>query len=328
MTDKPASSRATRIAYIDAAKTICIFLMVVGHWTDNKLLITYIYSFHMPALFVVSGILYKPHPWTKTIIAFSVPLVCFSLLNLAVQIILKEVSLYSISFPKIFFQIFHYRYGLGESLMIGDWFLWALVFIRFIFGDITGLNWLRKYYILIAVIAIIYMSFENYLISIDTIFRGYLFGRAIPSLPFFCVGIIIKEKGWNPQKQPLPVIVLSLIAFMIVPLVNQATGIIDNGYGYSYIIFFMCAIFSTLLIFWLSDKIPSSRFTETISKGTLVVLGTHIPLLTILRHMLSNEFEFLFPIITIITCYYIIIGCERYCPILLGKIKSQPKISQ
>lgn len=46
-----------RIVWIDWAKSICIFLMVVGHWTQNDNVLLFIYSFHMPALFIVSGTL-------------------------------------------------------------------------------------------------------------------------------------------------------------------------------------------------------------------------------------------------------------------------------
>lgn len=79
-----------RISFVDWSKAICIFLMVVGHWSDNELLLTYIYSFHMPALFVISGYLYKPHSWLKTTVGFSVPVVFFSLTTIAVMIMLGE----------------------------------------------------------------------------------------------------------------------------------------------------------------------------------------------------------------------------------------------
>ena len=71
-----------RIVYLDWSKTICIFLMVVGHWTSNELLLRYIYSFHMPALFVISGYLYRPHSWIKTVISFCVPVIFCSFINL------------------------------------------------------------------------------------------------------------------------------------------------------------------------------------------------------------------------------------------------------
>ena len=46
-----------RIVWIDWAKAICIFLMVIGHWTSNETIILYIYSFHMPAFIFIAGML-------------------------------------------------------------------------------------------------------------------------------------------------------------------------------------------------------------------------------------------------------------------------------
>ena len=319
---KQASSNMIyRIAYIDAAKAICIFLMVVGHWTNVEWLKVYIYAFHMPTMFVISGFLYKPHSWKKTVVAFSIPLLFFSLLNLGVMMIIGEVSPNTISFPKTFFQIFHYRYGLGESLMTGDWFLWALIALRFMFGDISLMSSIKKFYIPISFISITYMTLESSLISVDTIFRGYLFGRAIPSLPFFCFGLWLKNNSWEPRQFPKTLIILTAVLFLIVPPLNKATGIIDNGYGYSYIIFLICAISTSLLVFYLSNQIPPTKFISTISKGTFVVLGTHMPILLILKKILPHIMEQLLPFFTIILCYYIIIFCEKYCPILLGRIK-------
>ena len=85
-----------RIAYIDIAKTICIILMVVGHWTTNSTLLMYIYSFHMPTLFVISGYLYKPHSWKRTLLSFGVPVAFYSLLNLVTLILTGELTINSI----------------------------------------------------------------------------------------------------------------------------------------------------------------------------------------------------------------------------------------
>ena len=73
-----------RIGFIDIAKTFCIFLMIVGHWTENEMLWRYIYSFHMPALFVISGYLYKPRVWWKTALSLGLPVLFYSLLNLLI----------------------------------------------------------------------------------------------------------------------------------------------------------------------------------------------------------------------------------------------------
>ena len=298
--------------------------MVVGHWTDNHLLITYIYSFHMPALFIISGYLFKPHAWYKSVLSFVIPIIFFSLINLLVQLLIGEITFETIILPQIFFRIIHYRYGLGESLFIGDWFLYALLGLRFLFGDISSLKVMRKFYIVISVVCVLYMTFESDLVSIDTIFRGYLIGRMIPSLIFFCTGFLLLDMNWNPKRvSKLYVIPLTLL-FLFLPLFNGNCGIVANDYGRSYPIFVANAIMSSLLLFILSTKIPTTKFTQTISIGTIVVLGTHIPILHILDHLLPNIISFTFPFITIVVCYYIIILCEKYCPILLGKWRNIP----
>lgn len=50
----------TRLEYLDAAKGLGILLVILGHiyaWNPNinrKILVTWIYSFHMPLFFIVS----------------------------------------------------------------------------------------------------------------------------------------------------------------------------------------------------------------------------------------------------------------------------------
>lgn len=52
---------ANRIEYFDAAKAICILLMIVGHCNLSVLpyLSVIIYSFHMPLFFIISGYFFK-----------------------------------------------------------------------------------------------------------------------------------------------------------------------------------------------------------------------------------------------------------------------------
>ena len=44
---------------IDIAKGIGIFLMVMGHTTSNRIVLQWIYSFHMPLFFFLSGIFHS-----------------------------------------------------------------------------------------------------------------------------------------------------------------------------------------------------------------------------------------------------------------------------
>lgn len=314
----PASSHA-RIAFIDAAKAICIFLMVVGHTTSNYWLLTYIYSFHMPALFIISGYLYRARPWYKTMVSFSVPVLFFSILNLFIQILLGEQSFSSIKPSQVIFEIVHYRYGLSHGLFMGDWFLWALIGLRWLFGDIPPFRIFRRYYIAIGLFCVAYMTFESHFISIDTVFRGYYIGRMVPSVVFFCIGFYLIDHEWTPKSIPFNVVPLLIVLFIILPIINGRVDINSNTYGISYLLFVLNAAVSSILLFVLSEKVPNTKFLKSISKGTLIVLGTHMPISRILYFMFPEKLAFLFPIITMIFCYYFILFCEKYCPLLLGK---------
>lgn len=317
-----------RIAYIDAVKAICIFLMVVGHYSRNTIILSYIYVFHMPAFLIVSGFLYRPHPWKKTIAAFSFPVIVFSLINLVVSLLLGRISIDHLTLQYVVIHIIEWRHGFSVRFFEGVWFIWVLAGLRLLFGDISGSRAGRKVYISIAITMIAYMTFEKSLVSMDTLFKGYYIGLIIPSLPFFCIGMFLKEIRWEPKNiESAKFIVPLVIMFLLVPLTNNYCDIYNGNYGYSYLIAVVVATLFTLLLSWLASKLPPSRFIETISKGTLVVLGLHMTIFQILCSILPDTVDFLFPFITIVICYYAIVFCEKYCPILLGKVKSQNNCS-
>lgn len=307
-----------RLDYIDWAKTFCIFFMVIGHYTENRIVLSYIFSFHMPAFFIISGFLYKPHSWKQTIIAFTVPVVFFSLLNLLLRLILGIVTLESLSIWEVTKQIVNWRHGL-DGLFKGLWFIWALVGLRFLFGDLFWMKAIRKYHVPIALIIVIYMTLEKYHVDIDTLFRGYYVGTIIPSLPFFSFGLFLKDIQWNPNNIRSFFFAPVILLFLILPFTNNYCDIYNSNYGYSYLIAAINAILFSMLLFWVSNKLHACIFIQTISEGTLIVLGMHMPLLIIQQRLLPNSISFLFPFLTIIVCYCVIIFCRRYCPILLGK---------
>lgn len=310
-----------RIPYIDTAKTICIFLMVVGHWTSNEMLWTYIYSFHMPAFFVVSGFLYRSHSWIKTIISFGIPVVFYSILNLFFLVLTQEIAINDVFTGAMFFRFFHYRYGLGEGLFMGDWFIWALLALRLFYGDISFLGVLRKYYIYFALFAIVYMSFEDYLISVDSLFHGWYIGRALPSMPFLCFGFYLKERGWSPNTLSVSVIIFLFVASILLPCINGGCSINGNIYGLSYFVFLVNAIASTLFLFYISSRIGANKHLAIISKGTLLILGLHMPILKTLEMLFPIWTREFLPLLVLPLCYYPIKWLVKWCPELLGKIR-------
>ena len=294
--------------------------MVVGHWTSNDNVLLFIYSFHMPALFVVSGILYKPRPWHKTLLSFAVPVAFFSFVNIAFLLLTGNLCVENFFSKEIFFRLFHYRYGLGEGFYCGDWFLWALLGLRLFYGDISYLSSLRKYYFPIAVCVIIYMSLESQFLTIDTIFRGAYIGRLVPAMPFFCLGFFLRDNCWKPWNlSKYTLLVLSGLLF-IMPIVNGNSSINSNTYGISYGVFFVFASISSVILFELSNSLPKLRFVTVISNGTLLILGLHIPIMKFLDMISPVCLHEFLPLAVLPICYFPIVYLYKWCPILLGKV--------
>lgn len=313
-----------RIAWVDIAKSICIILMVIGHYTSNELLLTYIYSFHMPALFIISGVLYKPSSYIKTIIAFSIPVLFFSVLNAFYFYLIGDYSFSPEYYKPIINRFLQYRYGLGVAFFPGVWFIWTLVGLRFIFGGIYRINSSKLIYtvgILVSITIIIYMCLFQEKLKLDALFHGYYFARVLPCFPFFFFGIMLRnrmERIYNLNKY---IVLILLILFILNPIICGKCDINSNIYKYNYLIFVLLAVCSSLLTFYISTKIKPNILFETISKGTLLILGSHIILLKIFDSIIPQQINFIVPFISILSTCYPIILSDKYCPILLGKRK-------
>lgn len=78
-----------RIYWIDCIKTILIYLMVLGHiTTTNPDFKQWIYTFHMPCFFIVSGFLYKPSSIKKSFESLFFPVFIISIFNLLYRFII------------------------------------------------------------------------------------------------------------------------------------------------------------------------------------------------------------------------------------------------
>lgn len=98
-------SSKKRENWIDWSKTILIWLMVLGHAGLNGIPRDFVYAFHMPAFFIISGYLYKPHTWFRTLKGFGMPIIFFSAINLCYVILRFELKGESILDGDLLFRI-------------------------------------------------------------------------------------------------------------------------------------------------------------------------------------------------------------------------------
>lgn len=129
---------------IDILKGIAIILVIIGHWlTDQSTLHTYIYSFHLPLFFIISGFFFSPKPILEQI-KRDAKLLLIPYLLICILIMIHHMIFGNEPFTnliiKAFYSILATRfvettYMGHETFSIGPaWFLPALFWIRVLFN--------------------------------------------------------------------------------------------------------------------------------------------------------------------------------------------------
>ena len=129
-----------RIIWIDYAKVISIFLMVICHAGLKGIPLQVIYQFHMPAFFIISGVLYKNRGVLKEFRSFLVPIIVFSIINWFVGISLDIVGdripisewgqYISVYTKSCLTPLYYCNDGTQITLFTGLWFLVSLFVVK------------------------------------------------------------------------------------------------------------------------------------------------------------------------------------------------------
>ena len=74
MQKKQITILTKRLPYLDYARLSVAYLVILGHLipADDRVLRPYIYAFHMPLFFIISGMLHKNKesiPWRKYLVS-------------------------------------------------------------------------------------------------------------------------------------------------------------------------------------------------------------------------------------------------------------------
>ena len=164
-----------REAYWDNLKCVLMLLVVIGHAAEEYITIPFwrgvhlfIYSFHMPVFVFVSGYWHNKHkqPWKRILFLTSIGLL-FRFVVLAMRIFIANDPSFSL-------------------MDINDisWFMFALAAyaaIVWIFKEVQSSSLL--------LISLVFSIFVGYDTSL-----GLQFQKTVAHLPFFLLGILLKEK--------------------------------------------------------------------------------------------------------------------------------------
>ena len=197
--EKPA-----RLDYLDRAKGFLIILMIAGHIWQHGYQYYFIYAFHMPAFFIISGYLlsltrsygrgYLPFA-KKRLFSFLLPYLFMDLLGILHDIIRNGVLL---SWKGYLFNTISLRANDGDV-----WFLRTLLVIELLFPLLLAA--VKRRSVLVSV-AVLTWSIPVFLSS-DNVYVVILF-KVLSNLLFFTVGFFW-GKGFSQRR--LWLLLLSLL---------------------------------------------------------------------------------------------------------------------
>lgn len=298
----------SRISWIDNLKAIGIILVVIGHTNLPKFLEYYIYSFHIPMFFFISGYLFSSGKVTsfiqfakKKFKSLIIPYLIFAVISYVVWMIINLIKYQPIDFSlaesKSFYIIkpiigIFYSNGIDTWLIpnVALWFLTCLFVTEILFFVISKYIKDRKLLLTLAILAI-----AGFLDSLFMPMRlPWGIDVAITALVFYGSGYyfktnsifekIKKENGFSTWM----ILVIGIIYSMINGRADMNSNIFRNP------IFYYIAAFSNIYIFYLlANKIQSNKILSFIGKNTLFIMGLHIPVFLILHSVKDYLYKYI-----------------------------------
>ena len=295
-THKPQNSMTTtRIAFADWAKAVGIFLVVLAHTALWHPLQNWIYVFHMPLFFFMSGYLFsfKRHP---TLGGFArsrfrrlmVPYAVFNALAYtAWLLVLRHVGSDGDDGTPWYSPLIGVLTGTGDE-MIHDvplWFFLCLYIVEVAYYALFRTQSAARRWLLI--LLFMALGWLNY--RLNPVRLPFSLGTALVAMVFYAVAAEARRCGWfagiaaafRARHAPLRPIAtaLAITACLAVTLVvahlNGRINMHINYYG-NYALFFIGGFSGIAMLCLLFGILGRSSLIERISNRTLYICGLHL----------------------------------------------------
>lgn len=258
-----------RLDYIDKAKGILITLVVIGHIWQSGFLFDLIYTFHMPAFFVISGILlahtrgYERNFGAflrKHIYAYGIPFLFFEVLGVMVQIMRHGVTL---NWKGYLFTTVTLALNAPQC-----WFLVALFLIEILV--VAAIKTIRKPAIICMISGALFLV--RSMVPAEIMYVGTLVS-AWKYLPFFLAGFY-GNKFWS-RNHPAAVVVCAAGVLICTFFGGkaQSSALKDAD----LLIGGFCGTYLTICLACRSFTGKAEALLKAAGTNSLIIYGTHYP---------------------------------------------------
>ncbi len=360
-------TQVKRLQYFDMVKGIGILLVVIGHLQGDEIFslspfilpfCTWIFSFHMPLFFIISGMLihYRKdlekdfHTLVKKRFrGIMVPYLCFSVIYLSVVLYALFIGK-TIQPESLFINLWYVVSMYGMSVL---WFLPALFFgellflgickNRFFSRSFTIKKWNINYStLLILLLSVLALSANTSLQqlpdSLPILERLHEFAivilRAVLCMSFISIGYGLFHFFKSHDKPSIKEITLGILLIIIgTLLVSQNGGVDFRSLVLKNVFFYyICAVFTSLGVILLCKNCKPVKILTFLGANSLIVMAVHnnssVLYLALHLSMIANQYlthargyicyAIIFCTIMLFVCIMIFI-INRFVPFIIGK---------
>lgn len=280
-----------RIEWIDTAKGIGIICVILGHLQAPGLF-PFIYSFHIPLFFFLSGYLFNDKIGFKELlkrkskslllpyVVLGLPLVALSLLVEEKEVSLKVVSDYLVKFVL-------------QQRMYVIWFLTCLFVLEILcffinmFISKKTIQLIIELLLCIGILLFYKKGGNSFIWNIDI---------SIMAMPFYTLGMIFKEKQLLKVLSKKRIITILIFVFWIIGTIingrifGTVLDMYNNVYG-NIIITYSVSVLGIVSICYLCNYF-SNRFIVFIGRNSLIFFAWHVSICFRIIDYVCNKLGF------------------------------------
>lgn len=338
-----SGGKTGRIEWLDVLRGMAMYLVVIGHATDINTPDNYrfyIYAFHMPLFFMISGAAYylqmrarsfdfialvknkaKGLLWpylTLNFITFWIWILNFKILSHSESTLAEKI-----------YAIIYSNEEYIESPSNATWFLPTLFLTILVFYLVQ--KWSEGEEKLLT-LAVLVLGVAGYVCSQDpdAVDLPWHIGTVPIALIMFLVGyLVLKHIGrlehfLGSTKRQGVIFIVSVLVGYLCARSNTKISMSSNEYG-SLILFMMAALCFSLAFMLLAVWLPKFRILKFIGRNTIVYLAFHAPLFRFIE-VVSERTRGIFERHPVIVASLVFVGLipvayifEKYLGGLLGR---------
>lgn len=329
-----------RLPYLDYARVFVMYLVIFGHLllNDDTTIRPYIYSFHMPFFFLVSGMLHKDRggiAWNKYWKTLIVPFLLFNFLFFILWPLCWKIGIWGpsskfdsssgfISIYLCFFKQLLINFLYGKAPADGPtWFLVALLWCKVLTDCLCRNRW--RAIILITILAIV-----GAILLFGFNHRTFLrINNALMVLPFFYGGFKYKEQiqQWCSKRWALIFGVVLLLLNIPCTLVNGKISTDAVRFGQlatpvCALVFYFNAFSCSLGLLAICMQFPAKKYVTISARALITILCMQNFFCYTYRHLCDQTNISLITVtsaLIFIACVLIHQLLEKYFPFTIGK---------